>query len=125
MFIFLDIFFIGLISTKYFGKLLTYHVIHKFANPPLPFSGVFLMMKSYIPPEVSRYQVLSQTILPRNSSMDKKDPNQSRSDKFQEQHNQVKEKTTHKCTQPCAICCLFLPGQNYINQQKKKEDDKN
>ena len=55
--------------------------------------------------------------------MDKKAPNEARSTKLQEQHDQVKQKTKHKCTQPCAVCCLFLPGQNYIDQQRKKEEN--
>ena len=59
-----------------------------------------------------------------NPSMDNKNV-QSRSDELQRKHDKIKERMKHSCVQPCAICCLFLPGQNYINQQKKKEDDKN
>ena len=50
---------------------------------------------------------------------------QSKNDDLQRKHDQVKEKLKHSYVQPCAICCLFIPGQKFINQQKKKEDDKN
>ena len=50
---------------------------------------------------------------------------QSKNDDLQRKHDQVKEKLKHSCVQPCAVCCLFIPGQKFINQQKKKEDDKN
>ena len=50
---------------------------------------------------------------------------QSKNDDLQRKHDKVKERLKHSCVQPCAICCLFLPGQKFINQQKKKEDDKN
>ena len=50
---------------------------------------------------------------------------QYKNDDLQRKHDQVKEKLKHSCVQPCAVCCLFIPGQKFINQQKKKEDDKN
>ena len=58
----------------------------------------------------------------QNSNMDNV---QSKNDDLQRKHDQVKEKLKHSCVQPCAVCCLFIPGQKFINQQKKKEDDKN
>ena len=59
-----------------------------------------------------------------DSSMDNQNV-QSKNDDLQRKHDQVKERLKHSYVQPCAICCLFIPGQKFINQQKKKEDDKN
>ena len=46
---------------------------------------------------------------------------ETRSDKLQKKHDEVKEKTKHDCKKPCAVCLIFGPGQRYINQERKKE----
>ena len=123
IFIFLDIFFIGLILTKYFGKIPTYFVIYTFAKPSLAFLSGVSFDYIMLPQELVGIKFSLKQYFP-NSSMDNKNV-QSRSDELQRKHDKVKERMKHSCVQPCAICCLFLPGQKFINQQKKKEDDKN
>ena len=50
---------------------------------------------------------------------------ESRRDKLQRIHDEVKIKTEHVCRKPCAVCNLFYPGQRYIDQQRKKEEKHN
>ena len=123
IFIFLDIFFIGLILTKYFGNLSTYFTIYTFAKPSLAFLSGVSFDYIMLPQELVGIKFSLKQYFP-NSSMDNKNV-QSRSDELQRKHDKIKERIKHSCVQPCAICCLFLPGQKFINQQKKKEDDKN
>ena len=47
----------------------------------------------------------------------------TRSDQLQQKHDEVRNKTKHDCQKPCAICSLFIPGQHYIDQLKKKESN--
>ena len=123
IFIFLDIFFIGLILTKYFGNLSTYFTIYTFAKPSFAFLSGVSFDYIMLPQELVDIKFSLKQYFP-NSSMDNKNV-QSRSDELQRKHDKIKERIKHSCVQPCAICCLFLPGQKFINQQKKKEDDKN
>ena len=123
IFIFLYILLINLILTKHFGNLSPYINLYIFTKPFFSFLlGVFFWLH-HSTPRVSYIKFSLKQYFP-DSSMDNQNV-QSKSDKLQRKHDQVKERLKHSCVQPCAICCLFIPGQKFINQQKKKEDDKN
>ena len=46
---------------------------------------------------------------------------ETRSDKLQKKHDEVKENTKHDCKKPCAVCNLFCPGQRYIEYRSREK----
>ena len=113
IFIFLDIFFIGLILTKYYGNLPTYFTIYTFAKPSFAFLSGVSFDYIMLPQKLVDIKFSLRQYFP-NPNMDNKDV-QSRSDELQRKHNKIKEKIKHSCVQPCAICCLFLLGRARLN----------
>ena len=118
IFIFLDIFFIGLILTKYFGNLPTYFTIYTFAKPSFAFLSGVSFDYIMLPQELVSIKFSLKQYFP-NSSMDNKNV-------------QSKKWRTPKKTRPgqrkietllrTTLChLLFIPSRTKVHQPTEEK----